>query len=131
MAPPMMPPTACSPDQPKTPPHCVKAGAAMKNDPITEPAKAADITEIMKRTIEPVRLFSNKRLYPLTNASISNTTDAAKNPKKWRAVGRTIMLMISATNPTNVAVPIFLDHHRARIRAEKPMRSQAMGKWNI
>ena len=130
MNPPMIPPTACNPAQPNTPPHCVKADGAMKIVPITKPAKAADATEMINRIIEPITLFSNSRLCPLTNARTSNTTDAAKNPKKWRAVGRTIMLMIRAINPTNVAVPIFLDHQTARIKAEKPIRSQAKGKWN-
>lgn len=41
------------------------------------------------------------------------------------------MLIISAMRPTNVAVPSFPVHHVASIKAEKPIRSQAMGRWNI
>ena len=131
MVPPMMPPTAWSPAHPKTPPHCIKACDDMKNNPITKPAKAAEKTEVKSSAIEPMCLFSNKRLYPIKNVSISNTMDAAKKPKKWRAYGLTIRLITNAINPTKVAVPIFLDHHTARINAAKPMRSQAKGRWNI
>lgn len=63
--------------------------------------------------------------------SASNKMEAAKNPMKWRAVGLPIILIISAMSPTNVAVPIFWHHHTARISAEKPMRSQAKGRWKI
>ena len=93
--------------------------------------KADEKVEIKKRAVEPVNFFSNKRAYPVRNVSTSNMMDAATKPKKWRAYGLTIMLITRAMSPTKVAVPIFLDHHTARIRAEKPMRSHAKGRWNI
>ena len=61
----------------------------------------------------------------------SNVIEAAKKPKKWSAVGLISMLIISAMNPTNVAVPSFLVHHTATIRAENPIMSQRKAKLNI
>jgi hypothetical protein len=60
----------------------------------------------------------------------SNKIDAAKKPKNCRAVGRISKLIISAMKPTNEAAPIFFVHQTTSIKAEKPMRSQAKGKWN-
>ncbi|MFX1495642.1 MAG: hypothetical protein ACFFBZ_15265 [Promethearchaeota archaeon] len=57
--------------------------------------------------------------------------EAAKKPKKWRAVGLRNMLIISAIRPTNVAVPSFLVHQIASIKAENPITSQRKGKLNI
>ena len=100
----------------------------MKNDPMIKPATAAENTEITKIVVEPTSLFSNSRLYPLKNVRTSNTMDAAKKPKKWRAVGLTIMLIISAMKPTKVGVTSFLTHHTASIKAEKPIMSQQKGR---
>lgn len=127
-APPITPPIACNPAQPKTPPHLVRAAKGMKNDPMNRPATAAEDTETANRKIDPKSLFSNKRLYPNRETRTSNMMQAAVKPKKWKAVGLNIKFIIVAMQPTNVAVPIFLTYHTANIMAEKPIKSQQKGK---
>lgn len=82
IAPPIIPPIACNPAHPATPPQLVRAWGGMKNNPIIEPATAAENTEITNRVVEPASRFSNIRLYPLKKVRRSNMTDAAKKPKK-------------------------------------------------
>ena len=79
--PPITPPTACSPAQPRTPPHLVKAGAAMKNVPIIAPATAADSTETAN-----IEANMNNRLlkhlsYPMSFAVMSKRMLAAVKPR--------------------------------------------------
>jgi len=81
MMPPIMPPIACNPAQPTTPPHWVKAGGDINIEPIIKPAKAAENTEIMNKMIEPKILFLNIRLYPLKNTRMSKVIEATKKPK--------------------------------------------------
>ena len=100
----------------------------MKKVPIIKPATAAENTETINKANEPKNLFLNNRLYPMKDARTSNTTDAEVKPKKWRAVGLNIKLIIVAMEPTNVAVPIFLTNHTASIIVAKPTRSQKIGK---
>ena len=44
--PPITPPAACSPAQPATPPQAAIAGIGMKNEPMMNPATAAERVEI-------------------------------------------------------------------------------------
>jgi hypothetical protein len=80
--PPIMPPITCSPTQPRTPPHLVKAGATMKNVPMIKPATAADSTET--ESIETVTNngFLKHLSYPMSFAVTSKTTLAAAKPRK-------------------------------------------------
>lgn len=129
-APPITPPIECKPAQPNIPPHLVRAAVGMKNDPMTKPATAAENTEMTNRLIEPMSLFSNKRLCPNRETRTSNMMQATVKPKKCKAVGLNIKFIIVAMQPTNVAVPVFLTYHTDNIIAEKPIKSQQKGSWN-
>ena len=130
MDPPITPPTACNAAHPRTPPTLAKAVAGMKNDPMIEPATAADKTEIKTKLTVPVKAFSKRFLYPTSRASASKTKLATVKPKKNTESGRVgnEKLITVAMSPTAVAVPNFLVHHTARVRDEKPIRSHRKGK---
>ena len=51
-------------------------------------------------------------------------------PKRCTASGLNMKFTMVAMKPMNVAVPSFLTHHTANIRAAKPIRSQRKGKLN-
>ena len=95
-----------------------------------KPAIAAEITESTKRIIDAKSFLLNNCLYPVEDIITSNNIEVDVKPKKWMAFGLNIKFIMVAMKPTNVAVPSFLTHHTASIRAAKPIRSQRNGKWN-
>jgi hypothetical protein len=128
MKPPITPPTACNAAHPRTPPQLTKAGAAIKNNPIIEPATAAEKTEIKTKLIVPVTGFSKQFLYPISLVSTSKTKLAAVKPKKKKASGLNMKFITVAIKPTAVAVPNFRVTHTAKISEAKPIKSQRKGK---
>ncbi len=60
---------------------------------------------------------------------MSKTTLAAVKPKKWVALGLSIMVMIVAVIPVMVTAPNFLIHHKASISEMIPSMSQKNGMW--
>lgn len=126
--PPITPPTACNAAHPRTPPQLVKAGAGMKNNPIIEPAKAAEKTEIRTKLTVPVKALSKQFLYPKSLVRTSKTKLATVKPKKKKASGLNKKFITVAMMPTAVAVPNFRVHHTARISEAKPMRSHKKGR---
>jgi len=127
--PPMTPPTPCNAAHPRTPPRGARAGAGIKNNPIIEPATAADKTEIKTKLTVPIKALSKQFLYPQSRVSTSKTKLAAVKPKKKTESGRVgnEKLITVAMRPTTVAVPNFLVHHTAKISDEKPIRSHKKG----
>jgi len=125
--PPMTPPAACNAAHAKTPPHPAKFGGG-KNNPIMEPAKAAEKTEIKTKLTVPVKALSKQFLYPKSRVNTSKTKLAAVNPKKKKASGLNTKFITVAMRPTAVAVPNFRVHHTARINEANPMRSHKKGR---
>ncbi len=126
--PPMPPPTACNAAHPRTPPQLTRAGAGIKNNPMIEPATAADKTENKTKLTVPIKALSKQFLYPRSRVSTSKTKLAIVNPRKKKASGLNMKFMTVAIRPTAVAVPNFRVHHTARIREAKPIRSHRKGK---
>jgi hypothetical protein len=125
--PPMTPPTACNPAHTRTPPQLAKAGAGIKNNPIIEPATAAEKTEIKTKLTVPTMALSKQFLYPKSRVSTSKTKLAAVKPKKKEASGLKKVIMVTMM-PTMVAVPNFRVHQTARISDVKPIRSHKKGR---
>jgi len=128
MEPPMTPPIACNATQTRTPPQDAKAGAGIKNNPMIEPAKAAEKTDIKTKLTVPVKALSKQFLYPKSRASTSKTKLATVKPKKKKASGLNKKFITVAIRPTAVAVPNFLVHHTAIISDAKPIRSHKKGR---
>ncbi len=130
-APPTIPPTACNPAQPDTPPQSDNAGVAMKNEPIMNPAMAAERVEMIVAMIVVFNALLKKLLNP-TSANIkSNTKAAAVKPKNVRAWGLNMKFMMVAINPIAVIAPNFLIHQAATVRIVNPIKSQSMGRCVI
>jgi hypothetical protein len=85
IVPPITPPTACNPAQPATPPHSDSAGPAMKNEPIMNPATAAESVEITIAIVIVLAAFLKKKLNPTIDDIKSNTKAAAVKPRNIRA----------------------------------------------
>lgn len=85
IVPPITPPTACNPAQPTAPPHSDRAGPAMKNEPIMNPASAAERVEMTIAMVIVLAAFLKKLLNPTIDDVKSNTKAAAVKPKNVRA----------------------------------------------
>jgi len=126
--PPINPPAAWSPAQPITPPHEINAAAGMKNEPMMNPATAAETTEAATATaivdFGLAKVFS----YPASFEVASKTMLAAVKPKKIIAAGFIAKFTVVAMRPTAVKAPSFLIHQAVTVRMVNPMRSHRMGK---
>jgi len=131
IAPPIPPPIACNPAQPRTPPIALNAEPVMKNVPIIKPAKDAEKIEIVIMLAAVYVFLLNVLPYPEAAVVRSKNILAAVNPKKWYGFGAIAKLMRVAMMPIIVIAPIFLIHQAASTSREKPIISQKNGKWDM